>query len=67
MAKMLEITVVWALLSATDHVSFLNGIGHLPKIRDGHPKKANIFKKWPNHCNIFVFIYLLKKINPLVT
>lgn len=52
---------MWALLSVTDHVSFLNGVGHLPKIRDGHPKKANIFKKWPNHSNIFVFIYLLKK------
>ena len=43
MAKMLEITVMWALLSVTDHVSFLNGIGYLAKIHDGHTQKANIF------------------------
>lgn len=43
MAKMLEITVVWALLLATDHVSFLNDIGHLATVHDGHTQKANIF------------------------
>lgn len=65
MAKMLEITVVWALLSATDHVSFLNDIGHLATIHDGHTQKANIFKKWLNHSNIFVFIYLFFKNTPI--